>query len=1079
MQITLARNPIHLEACDPEGLYPAGYFFPPSRFVEPDSEGRLIESLRAGARRAVADGGDALVQAVLVWIDGDTALATALADLTVSGRIAHENFIAAHPVDADVSAAVNAAVGRELDPEMLGDAVSGVLDRAYQALWTILHRGSPRTLGWIAVWAEVDSPYRPVNVPGTRHTQFDITVPVRANGLAPSKTVESRYAVFNDANIPEAVDIEEAARSRLLPPAPTPAISESSRLLFYMHGHSSRLEEGEKLGEIFDGREFTLISMDLPCNGYSKKFDHIEIAPDSDTDTLEAFPLLEFIEQYVIDIVSAIGEQIGRPIESQVAAMIGGSLGGNLALRLAKREMDDHPWMNNFVGWSAASVWTPYTGIPRETGPNVARANMQQRDYPERREEYIRQVFDDSTRIFAVKPQGEYWYRDDGWEPCKTLYLAGSREDRRELYSENFRRWHWRVALEQMLFSHRHPVSRLEKLRARILIMAGEGDDYPWTHIHDSTRDMAMLCINTPGALRRLKNTGHSIHDERPQHLSLEIRRFLPYKEPIDDSDSHNWVAWISIGGSATSEPAVIAEEDGRLTVFVRGEDNRIWRAAQAAVNGGWRPGFVPMTGGLDGDDTFGTFAVERNWDGRLEIFAFYIEHGWIAHAWQGAANGAWNNWDKGNHISQLIGGAADGVFAVERFGEAPVEVGEDGLRFDVGRRWLLVGSRRTNGRIHIRGQNNYGWWTNGRDLGQESVDFVGTPTATRLSNGNLIIFARDTANQLWRIQEESPDDWQDEWQSFSDFAVSGDVSAAIDADGKLVVAARSNTGQIMLRREIFPNGDWGAWSTIDAALAAGSEPTLIRNPWGELQIYVRWTDGSIRTKRQRLGLVREWTDWGNLGGNATLGPVVEPQANGMPIIFYVGADQQVYFSLIASHTLREVSAVRRDDGAITHLCNEGEDWSPIDVDTVIEEITAGREEYTVVTPGGLRNTVIARRVLTTQADESEDNNLGSLPVIRPDDAGWPLPPDDLIERQITHVIKYADDPLFSIRGVCNPGQDWSVDRPTAFNQIRNGTHQYFIIDGTGGRNAILAVQYLTTRADETEENNLDSLPDC
>ncbi len=1081
MKITLAKDPAFFEECSAGGLHPSGYFSPPERFVEPNTELRLIEILRNGARVATENTLQALANAVFAHLDEDSELAFALADLTVSGRNACRLFSAAQPGDAALVATVTELFAGSIDPARLSNAVAQILDRAYEALWTIRHRHGPRRLGWIAVWAEIDQPYRPVNVPGTHHTQYDVEVAVRSNGDAPAKTISSRFTIFDEYNLPETVDVAAVVRDRQLPPTPVPVVSESSRYLCYIHGHSSRLEEGEKLAAaLASSGPFTLISMDLPCNGYASMFDHIEIAQETDTDTLESFPLLDLIEQYVLDFILAVGALAGRPIENQMIAVVGGSLGGNTSLRLARRDMDDHPWLTNFVAWSAASVWTPYTDIIRETGPNTARGRMQERDFPERRGEYVRQVFDDSTRVFGVKPQGDYWYRDDGWEPCKTLYLRGAREDRREIYNENFRRWHWRVALEQMLFSHREPAGRLEKLQGRLLFMACEGDDYPWTHIHDSTRDMAMLAVTTPGSLRRLKNTGHSIHDERPRHLAYEINTFLPDSRPATFADER-WSGWESLGGTALSAPVVATEEDGRLHVFILDANRKVSGNRQLAVNGAWSSNWSQIRGNLNESDNFGTsIGVERNWDGRLEIFSQYSNEGWAAHAWQNSANGRWHGWDKGNHINQLIGGATDSVFVVERFGEAPAEISEDGLRFDVGRRWLLVGAVRTNGHVHIRGQNNYGWWTDGRDLGEGGVVITGTPFATRLVSGLLIIIAHDTTNRLLCIRETSPDNWQSNWQVL-DVTASSDASAALDANGRLTIAVRDNAGNLVLVRETSPGGNWGAPETVAASIADGAKPVIVRNAWGELQVFVRWDDGSIRTKSQHLGLVREWTDWNNLGGMATLGPAVEASANGMLSVFCIGTDQAVYINSLTTGMVREITAVVRDTDGITHLCHEGEAWSPIPVEEVIAEILGNDRIYVLRTPAGLTNRIIVRQILTTRPDASSENNLGSLPVIidpRFTDTGI-LPAGSLTSKRVTHTIRTSNNPLASIRGLYNNEEFWSVGRFTAVRQIIAGTQQYHIENAAGERNEIIARVFLATATDESVDNNLDDLPDC
>jgi len=1077
MKITLAKNPQFFEQCQAEGLHPNGYFFPPDRFVEPETEGRLIEILRSGAQIATENTLTALTNAVFAYLEDDQELAFALADLTVTGRNAYRLFSDAAVSDEALSAALQ-ATGVEISTTLTA-AVSAVLDRAYASLLVIRHRIGERNMGWIAVWAEVDPPHRPINVPGTNHTHYDIEVPVRRNGDAPAQTILSRFAIFDEFNLPAETDVELLVRNRQLPPAAVPSIQEGSRYLIYMHGHSSRLEEGEKLGaSLRSNSPYTLISMDLPCNGYASMFDHTEIAQDNDTNSLESFPLLDLIEQYVIDFVRAIGRMTDRTIENQTVAVVGGSLGGNLALRLARRRISDNPWLNNFVAWSAASVWTPYTDILREAGPNTARTRMKERDFPERRSEYIRQVFDDSVRVLGVKPQGEYWYRDEGWEPCKTLYLKGAREDRREIYNESFRRWHWRVALEQMLFSHRVPISRLEKIQGRLLLMTAEGDDYPWTHIHDSTRDMAYRMGTTPGSLRLLKNTGHSIHDERPLQLAYEIGRFLPDEMPPENEE--RWTAWASLGAATTTAPVVGMQEDGRLSLFITTIENKVFCNTQSRTNSAWGSVWNEIRGGIDTHDRFGTsLAVDRNWDGRLEVFCQYANESWATHVWQHAPNGGWHDWDKGNQISQLIGGATDSVFSVERFGEAPGEISEDGLRFDVGRRWLLVGCIRTNGRVHIRGQNAFGWWTYGRDLGEESIRLTGIPFATRLVSGLLIIFARDSSGRLLFIKEIEPDTWQSTWQQVEGIATSTDVTAALDADGLLRAAVRTHAGQLVIVGQTAPSGNFDHQELMEGILA-DSKPIILRNAWGEMQVFVRWDDGTIRSARQHLGPARAWTPWTNLGGSAMAGPSAYLSYNGTPQVFHIGTDRAVYVSTPVNDAIRIVTSIIRDDSGITHLCNELEPWSPIAVSEVIDQIRGNDREYYTVSPGGARNRIIVRQILTTRADGLAENNLGSLPrfVITSFTEPEEIPPGIADSKRVTHTVRDSDHPFASVTGLYNADEGWTIRLHRAIEQITAGTQHYHIEEDSGVRNEIIARVFLTTAADGVAANNLGELPE-
>ncbi len=48
--------------------------------------------------------------------------------------------------------------------------------------------------------------------------------------------------------------------------------------------------------------------------------------------------------------------------------------------------------------------------------------------------------------------QSEHWYSED-W-PCREAAIESSHRGIYEIYSEISRRWHWRVAHEQLIYSH-------------------------------------------------------------------------------------------------------------------------------------------------------------------------------------------------------------------------------------------------------------------------------------------------------------------------------------------------------------------------------------------------------------------------------------------------------------------------------------------------------------------------------------------------------------------------------------------------------------------------------------------------
>ena len=150
---------------------------------------------------------------------------------------------------------------------------------------------------------------------------------------------------------------------------------------------------------------------------------------------------------------------------------------------------------------------------------------------PPRRIRFFYEAFDSNAGP-GTPPQPQLWYRD-GW-PCRPAYIQDDRMERREIYNQIFRRWRWRVGLEQLLFSHLNTdtpngLSRYASDQTRTFLLSGQKDNFNWSNIYTATRNLAslMLLNNTPGNSLFLLNTGHSIHNERPLLLSQQIVQFI------------------------------------------------------------------------------------------------------------------------------------------------------------------------------------------------------------------------------------------------------------------------------------------------------------------------------------------------------------------------------------------------------------------------------------------------------------------------------------------------------------------------------------------------------------------------
>lgn len=185
----------------------------------------------------------------------------------------------------------------------------------------------------------------------------------------------------------------------------------------------------------------------------------------------------------------------------------------------------------------------------------------------------------------------------------------------------------------------------------------------------------------------------------------------------------------------------------------------------------------------------------------------------------------------------------------------------------------------------------------------------------------------------------------------------------------------------------------------------------------------------------------------------------------------------------------REVTAVRREGGRITHLCNPSASWSPLPVEDFIRDYSAERA-FRVGAPAFAASRGImyvtrpsdltippahltVRNILSTSPDDVTGNNLSALPACPRLLFATPSPSST--RRRVTSVIRNR---WGGIEYLCNEAEGWKVFDSVAFLEIANGTIEYFI-DRDGAETDLVARTHITTWADSRPDNNLDSLPDC
>ena len=471
------------------------------------NEGRLNPGLRVTA--AAADPLRSLRLAALRFAVNDPVWGNAYADLSVTGRRTFASFRQALPGETFCQSLANQGPG---------DVVGGcrtALDRAYRvanylrtgqrgdnAALKAAKTAERNALGYIAVSGEDDSPHRPVNVPSSDYPQYDLQVSVEAPrappGLPKVVSVHTRYTI---------------AQSQI------------------------------------PGRNLVVISVDLPSSGYADNINYNNISlltdigvptPTSVPTNLAsdfarapdgAVPLLEFIEAFVVDFAVTLDQAM--PFKNNIRAVMGGSLGGNMTFRLGRRP--NVPWLPKFVVWSPASIWTSLAAgdnYPAHLGPlNAWRGADATMKAPALGDRAAFFGSWDKSIAGPIIPQAqsETWTSDN--YPCKESSVAGARLDRQETYDNLFLAWHWRLATEQLVFSHwdldsKHQYLFKDNLKPTLLA-CGLLDNVPFNDICAATQKAAALMSTTPGRALFLAQTGHSLDNERRTYWAQQIVSFL------------------------------------------------------------------------------------------------------------------------------------------------------------------------------------------------------------------------------------------------------------------------------------------------------------------------------------------------------------------------------------------------------------------------------------------------------------------------------------------------------------------------------------------------------------------------
>lgn len=179
------------------------------------------------------------------------------------------------------------------------------------------------------------------------------------------------------------------------------------------------------------------------------------------------------------------------------------------------------------------------------------------------------------------------------------------------------------------------------------------------------------------------------------------------------------------------------------------------------------------------------------------------------------------------------------------------------------------------------------GAWTGSHHV-DHATRFLGAPVLTEDQNGRVEVFVRDSSGVTYHIWQNAPQSWE----AIAGGAVTSDVAVVRTAASRLEIFACHARGQLAHAWQTAPDGPWTTWHSIGGSLDHATTPATALDARGDVQVFVRWQDGSIRHRRMlQPDGDRHWLAWEDLRGVAKSDPVVASAADGRLAVFVVGMD--------------------------------------------------------------------------------------------------------------------------------------------------------------------------------------------
>ncbi len=395
-----------------------------------------------------------------------------------------------------------------------------------------------------------------------------------------------------------------------------------------------------------------------------------------------------------------------------------------------------------------------------------------------------------------------------------------------------------------------------------------------------------------------------------PYHLHFETRVNAGSGNelagtPVDPYNSSNYL-WTtnppSVANSTPPAPPTFGtpdvgyNEDGRMTVGMRGNANQVFIAEQYTPNGSWG-GWTELVG-----ETFaGNVKFGRNLDKRIELLInqkfIGTAPGEIKARWQTSINGLFNGPSSSSFLNQQGMMISDPSVASNQDGSIQFFVvhhsGSVYMKYQSGPNggccgyssWVGLGGtnvypflgsdRSSNGGLYVASlgsdnvmyyrrqtiPNNNSSWTGWTSFGGGGL--AGRPILVKDGSGRLRLFARATNNKSYGKYELSPgSNTFSDWSPVAVDSVTQTDPAVGFYGGLAYVFHRGTDGNMYYSRETTLN-TWTSWQGMNA-VAITSTPAVGYNQDGSLTVFTRGSNGALYQNKQTG--VSSWAGWSNIG---------------------------------------------------------------------------------------------------------------------------------------------------------------------------------------------------------------------